>query len=100
MLRSNQLNYVPTLFSSGLLETRVFTVLPRSPRFPLLPFISTPYHRFRALMDTMDTMHRRTSVHALRVNCNRPNSDQYRSTPDWRRRLEKCAQLSCLIHEG
>ena len=35
--RSNQLNYVPTLFSSGLLETRAFTVFPRSPRFPLLP---------------------------------------------------------------
>ena len=35
--RSNQLNYVPTLFSSGLLETRVFAVFPRSPRFPLLP---------------------------------------------------------------
>ncbi len=35
--RSNQLNYVPPLFSSGLLETRVFAVFPRSPRFPLLP---------------------------------------------------------------
>jgi hypothetical protein len=35
--RSNQLNYVPTLFSSGLLETSVFAVFPRFPRFPLLP---------------------------------------------------------------
>ncbi len=26
--RSNQLNYVPNLFSSGLLETRLFTVFP------------------------------------------------------------------------
>jgi hypothetical protein len=26
--RSNQLNYVPSLFSSGLWETRIFTVLP------------------------------------------------------------------------
>ncbi len=35
--RSNQLNYVPTLFSSGLLETSVFAVFPRFPRVPLLP---------------------------------------------------------------
>jgi hypothetical protein len=35
--RSNQLNYVPSLFSSGLLETSVFAVSPRFPRFPLLP---------------------------------------------------------------
>ena len=63
--RSNQLNYVPTLFSLGLLETSVLAVFPRFPRFPTASTISTPYHQFRALMDTMDTIKPRASVPAL-----------------------------------
>ena len=35
--RSNQLNYVPSCVSSGLLETRVFTGFPCFPQFPPLP---------------------------------------------------------------
>ena len=35
--RSNQLNYVPTLFSYTSLETHVFTGFPHLPQFPLLP---------------------------------------------------------------
>jgi hypothetical protein len=60
--RSNQLNYVPTLFSPGYRETRIFTALPCCQLFrlfqPVPPHICEILHETDT-MDTMDTMRNR-----------------------------------------
>ena len=57
--RSNQLNYVPTLFSPGYRETRMFTALPCCQLFRLCQPVPPHICEILAETDTMDTMRNR-----------------------------------------
>src|SRR5580700_8685121 len=109
--RSNQLNYVPTLFSYLYRKPASLVAFLRFNRFACVACFNPVEpnsevnghhgHQAKSPKNRAASKHQpRAAVPAPRMNCSRPNSDQYRRSNSYQHLEQPVAKVSCSCLAG